>query len=280
MFKHVVITRFNLRHTPFSTHSDEEWIRWTRDRIAIFNTYCLPSFINQTTKRFTWMIYFDKDTPQEFHPFIHQINRLEFIEVLFAEGHDHFLQKCNQDVQRIANGEKWIIQTRCDNDDSLHQSAIQNIQSQFRPKDKFMISLVSGYALDASNRRLSHYYNPTSPFISIIEENKKEEMIGIFNRSHAHWERLKLNVMAEILDKNDDSCFIIRKTCWMQIIHGENVLNNFFWGIPVLASKPLSDFGLKLFTQSQSVFDILKCVRHVQWKNYLKSSIVRMLKKA
>lgn len=69
MYEHFVITKFNLRKYCICIEDINDWIEWTRDRIFLFKTYCLPSFLNQTNKNFTWLIYFDKNTPIEFNYF-------------------------------------------------------------------------------------------------------------------------------------------------------------------------------------------------------------------
>ena len=160
MFKHFVITQFNLKKFPLAKDTVEDWKDWTRERITLFKAYCLPSFLNQTNKNFTWLIYFDKETPPEFQYLIDELEQVNFAQIRFADGFDNFMLNYREDMRALAASTRWMIETRCDNDDSLEKDAIQTIQRNFKASDGFMISLASGYTLNTEDNTLSHYYYP------------------------------------------------------------------------------------------------------------------------
>ena len=59
---HVILTRFNL-----PTAGVESLVRaqegWLRDRQVLFEKYCLPSVKFQTRQDFSWIVYFDTQSP-------------------------------------------------------------------------------------------------------------------------------------------------------------------------------------------------------------------------
>ena len=276
MFKHFMITQFNLRKFPLATDAEEGWKNWTRERITLFKTYCLPSFLNQSSKNFTWLIYFDIETPPEFHYLIDELQQVSFIQIRFADGFDHFMTSYLDDIKALSDDTPWVITSRCDNDDCLEKDAISTIQNCFVEQDEFLISLASGYTLNTHDNTLSHYYYPMSPFISLVESTKKNALTGIFDREHTKWEALRLKITTELSKKNKKSVFALEKPYWIQVVHGKNVSNSFNRGFPVIRPKDLGDFGINLKTTKQSIFKIPMYYNYVLWKRYLKSSIVRM----
>ena len=279
MFKHFVITQFNLKRFPLAKDTEEEWKNWTRERITLFKSYCLPSFLNQSCKKFTWLIYFDKDTPSEFDNLINELEKEDFIAVRYSDGFDDFMATYRDEMKTLAGNAEWIIETRCDNDDCLEKDAIQTIQGHFKASDGFMVSLASGYTLDTVNHTLSHYYYPMSPFISLIESNDRHELTGIFAKEHTKWDPLRLKITTELFGKNRKSVFALEKPYWIQVVHGKNVSNSFNRGFPVLKPKDLSAFGIDVQTKKQSIFSIPGYYNYVLWKRYFKSAIVRMFAK-
>ncbi len=280
MFKHFIITQFNLRKFPYGNITETEWINWTQDRIKLFKTYCLPSFLNQSNKNFTWLIYFDTKTPQKFNYLHEELNNISFVKLLFADGYHQFMEKYIGDIKKLSDNTEWIITSRCDNDDTLHKDAVNAIQNNFIQKDEFLISLASGYTLNIIDNTLSHYYYPMSPFISLVESTKKELLKGIFYKEHTRWDELRLKISTELLKKNKRSVFVLEKPYWIQIIHSKNQSNNFKRGLPVVKTKDLSrDFGINIQTKKQSIFKVTDYYHYVYWKRYFKSSIVRLFAK-
>src|SRR5258706_3766487 len=239
-FAHFLLTQFNLRNFSKSSQAAyDQWLNWTRDRITLFKTYCLPSILNQTAKNFSWLIYFDAGTPTEFKPFIQELEGYEFIKICYCEGGEDFLENYLQEVKRrVKQDNQWIITTRLDNDDALHRSAIEIIQQNFIEKDKFLISLASGYVMDIERKVLAHYFYPMSPFISLIESCSGNS-VGIFALPHTQWQSLRLFIYKEMyfefFKKSErQSRFVLKSPLWIQIFHGKNVSNSFYHELPVL----------------------------------------------
>jgi hypothetical protein len=284
-FLHFIITQFNLRNFPLPDNvSHERWVKWTVDRIGLFREYCLPSVLNQSCKEFLWLIFFDSSTPDEFSGFISELESFPFIRICYSNGAQDFNERYTDELRkRMVNKINWIVTTRLDNDDCLHKDAVDVIRKNFTQKHKFLISLASGYVLNINDKTLSHYYYPMSPFISLIE-NTDEDIRGVFEKIHTKWDDLRLFVLKEIwLDtinrKARRSRFILRQPMWIQTVHGDNVSNSFYRGLPVLKRRDLSSFSVNITTKKQSFRIIGRYYNYVIWKRYLKCTIIRILLK-
>ena len=282
-YSHYIITQFNLRNFPLSNRNDfESWLKWTRNRIKLFREYCLPSVMNQSSKSFTWLLFFDIDTPEEFNGFLKELDAFPGINICFCRGIEDFEQNYLGEVKkRIEKSVRWIITSRIDNDDCLNVDAIRTIQENFTERHKFLISLASGYVLNINDRTLSHYFYPMSPFISLIE-SCESNIEGVFSKVHTKWESLRLFVFKELWlewfnKKARKSRFIMKKPLWIQTFHGDNISNSFYRGFPVLRQKDLSGFSLDFPSNSLSVRTIGKYYDYVTWKRYFKCLIIKFL---
>lgn len=284
-YDHFLLTQFNLKNFPKGKLDDEKsWINWTRDRIGIFKRYCLPSVLRQTTKSFTWILYFDEDTPQEFTPFLNELREIPFVKLAFCKGMDDFQENHMQAVRQLANKDMpYLLTSRMDNDDALHQDAIRTIQGHFRAKPGYLISLSSGYVLNPDDMILSHYFYPMSPFISLVEKNN-DRIKGIFQKGHTRWNELRLFALKEIWHEyftpgKRKAYFEVDRPLWMQVVHGDNVSNSFYRGFPVLKETDLHDFGITEKSRPGPIESLPKYYHYVFWKRYLKSSIVKLAKR-
>lgn len=282
-FLHFVITQFNLRNFPLSENNAlEGWKEWTRKRIALFREFCLPSLLNQSNRNFTWLIYFDSETPGEFSGFIESLKATGLINICYCNGIEDFNSSYINEVRsRLSPGIKWVITTRTDNDDCLHRDAVKIIQENFMEIHKFLISLASGYTMNLNDKTMSHYFYPMSPFISLIEDSDKE-IKGVFEKGHTKWDHLRLFVLREIRleyfrRKERRSRFILKTPLWIQTVHGDNVSNSFYRGFPVLRIKDLSAFSLVFNNEKQSLWVVSKYYNYVMWKRYFKSLIIKLI---
>ncbi len=282
-FAHFIITQFNLRNFPLSDGAGyEKWIQWTRNRIDLFRKFCLPSMINQTCKDFTWLLFFDSETPPEFDGFIENQKSYKFIEICRSDGiNDFYAGYFDEIKKRLPENAGWIITTRIDNDDVLHRDAVKTIQLNFEEKHKYLISLASGYILNTADNRMSHYFYPMSPFISLIE-NTGNSPSGVFEKGHTKWDELRLFVFREIWHEffrpgKRKSRFILKRPMWIQIVHGENVSNSFIRGLPVLREIDPGDFSLSFRNKKQTLRTLPSYFNYVMWKRYFKCLIVKTI---
>jgi hypothetical protein len=282
-FTHFIITQFNLRNFQLSDNASyEKWISWTRNRTDLFMKFCLPSVINQTCKDFKWLLFFDSETPAEFDEFSKSLETYDFINVCHSDGIDDFNTGYFREIKkRLPENAGWIITTRIDNDDALHRDAVKIIHQNFTEKHKYLISLASGYILNTADNRMSHYFYPMSPFISLIE-NAAESPAGVFEKGHTRWDTLRLFIFREIWYEffrpgKRRSRFILKKPMWIQTVHGGNVSNSFNRGLPVLREIDPGDFSLDFRNKKQTLKAVPGYYNYVIWKRYFKCLIIKTI---
>ncbi len=280
-FQHFIITPFNLKNYPKAIYDDERWLAWTKKRIGIFNTYCFSSITNQSTRNFVWLIYLDIGTPDDIREQLPVLDDYPHIHYVFADGFPDFIDRYKNDMRSMCRQEvEWIVSSRFDNDDCMHRQAIETIQKKIQPVDEYMVSLVSGYVYNIHLGKLSHYYYPNSPFISLVENRQKQELKGIFHLlNHCAWPPLKFYLSRELKHPSDEVCFVTDPILWMQIYHEENISNSFYRGVPVLKKRDLSDFGLQQRSKASSLAVFVHYRSLYYWKLYIKICIYRLKSK-
>ena len=231
MFRHYIITRFNLRakEWQFTKNStkvlDENWLK---NRFELFEKYCLPSLLSQTNKNFEWVIYFDTETPAFYKDKIEVYRqKLPNLVPVFVENMELFLPSIQAHIKN--NNQEYVITTRLDNDDCVSKYFVDEIQKNFNKQTYEALDFVDGYSLQISPDfklgKKRHLYNP---FISLVE--KKQNPTSVWSRSHTSWKR-------ETRIKR-----ILNNRIWMVIIHQENKVNEFDGYGKVNAEEIFQDF--------------------------------------
>lgn len=215
-FTHTVITRFNLRNSDWHATKNNDAVlteKWLTNRFQLFEKYCLPSLINQSNNNFNWRIYFDTTTSQSIVKKIHAIsNKGEYFTPVFVDGMEGFLP----DIQRYIRSldSEFMITSRVDNDDCLHEQYIDEIQKRFDFQDYMAIDFIDGYALQlVPFVRVGLKRWASNPFISLIE--RKENALSVWHKSHTEWKREH-----RVITVTDTRV-------WMQVVHYENKVNEF-----------------------------------------------------
>lgn len=239
MFKHFLITRFNLKVDGWETTKNKELLLsrdWLHHRFDLFESYCLPSVQNQTNQKFIWYVFFNSDTPIEYVARINSIScRYDRLRPIFIDGRKHLnitlLSSINAD---ISSDDKYIITSRLDNDDGLHMSFVDTVQNCFTMQNSCIIDIVDGYQLildELNNKnKVGMISDKFNPFISLIESSKNPKTV--ISRMHHHW---------------SDSGKVISiqgKRLWFQVIHGKNKLNFKDRTFILTNSFPKDEFGL------------------------------------
>ena len=216
MFEHFLITRFNLRNPRWTSSRSQHPAlseAWLQDRFGLFEQYCLPSVTAQTEPGFTWLVYFDTETPPQWRPQIESYGQIcQQFQPVFVDGMAAFLG----DVQaRIAaSTAPYLITSRLDNDDCVSSDFIARVQAQFAPTDFLALDFIDGYMLEiAPVLRLGRTVNAYNPFVSLIERNR--EPLSVWHKDHAQWKR-------------EPRLRRIRgQRIWLTVIHRENKTNEF-----------------------------------------------------
>lgn len=218
MFEHFIVTRFNLRVSEWKTTkngldvlSDE----WMDDRLEKFEKYCLPSVLNQKNKNFKWLIFFDKMTSNKYLQKIDDLTKISSnIYCYFINGITELKQAFTDAIKSFpAKDNKWIITTRLDNDDIIHEKFVEEIQNNFTPVHETIIDLRNGLQLNIQKEQaeVKELHNEFNPFISLIENC--EQFQTVISKPHRDWKSAK-NII--VLDAYP---------LWIEVIHTNNKLN-------------------------------------------------------
>lgn len=278
--EHIVLTRFNLVGIG-GMKSEQEWLRWNADRFQLFQSYCLPSMLQQTAT-FTWHLYFDEQTPEQHLPEIRELETHTFIRTFFLAGKELFFRDHMQELRgTISPDKRWLITTRVDNDDCLHAEALAAVQDRFEPRDQLIINLSSGYAYHLESGFMSHYYYMKSPFQSVVEDLQKETLMGVYHKRHSHWQTGKAapwgRVIKSVFTGKRSHVYLLKKPYWIQLIHGDNVSNDAMRGFPLLRSRSLDAYGIRQRNKASRVRDIPRYYHFIWWKWYVKGFLMRLL---
>lgn len=243
MFKHFILTRFNLKlegipkldknNKPVQT---EEWLE---ERFNLFEKYCLPSIMAQTCKKFVWFVMFDTNTPGSY---IKKINKYEslfplLIPLFLEKGDSNSIKTLfNQEKNKYLDvGTKYIITTRIDNDDAFHQDMIHEVQEQFNCQQNVVISFTHGMQYDLRKQILTQLHYGDNHFISRIEKvsNCVETVI-----TYDHTYISKVAEVTYIENKY--------KPMWIEIIHEGNLINSLYpTSVPKFCGKLFGAFNLE-----------------------------------
>ncbi len=218
LYKHFVITRFNIRanygcklknpdNNPMLRILDEDYLE---ERFNIFEKYTMQSMKKQTNQNFTWLILFHKRTPDKFKQKIQQLKKeLNFEDLYFDdENKFDFLDYCNNQEEET----EWFITTRIDNDDMFAKDYINKIQEYANENlHTSILSFERGIKYDLNSKKIYEYERKDNHFLSMI--GTKEECILQYNHAKI------FNSEKEVVMLNSD------KPMWTEIIHESNVIN-------------------------------------------------------
>lgn len=191
-YKHFVITRFN---NNIYKRPDSQ--RWMDKRMFIFKKYLLPSIMSQTSKNFSWVMTFDKKTPDNILRYFEELG----VIIIFTRAKEWIPPK----------EAEWIVTSRIDNDDAYFPTFIEEIQRELVPQRRLID--VEYCIYDHINKKLYDYERPSpnSPFITVVE--KWDDAKGVYAHEHS------------FMPNKFSSYRIPGKILACQVIHGDNVLN-------------------------------------------------------
>ena len=202
-YKHLILTRWNLGiYSTDNPYRDKvgDVAKWTDDRVRLFETYCLPSVLDQTSQAFTWLMAFDPNSPGWL---LDKYEHLEGVEIIFEQPH-LWLRKQDPVAE-------WLITSRFDNDDIYSPTFVEEIHGAFREQEeiidiKYQIWDTSTWAEYNSTRTRNN-----SPFLSLIEPWSALPMTAM-GRPHTN--------MVDLFQNRR-----IEKYLATQVIHGRNIMN-------------------------------------------------------
>ncbi|WP_197429323.1 glycosyltransferase [Winogradskyella endarachnes] len=216
VYKHFLITRFNLRNPKWVADKKNAPIltdQWHDNRFKLFNDFCFESVNNQTNKNFQWLVFFDTTTPQKYRDIIDSFkSRMDNFYPIYIDGMDLYLPSIKDYISNF--NEEYIITSRLDNDDCISKYYIEEVQKRFNKQHFMAIDFIDGYSLQIKpNVKIGKRIDQYSPFISLIEKNDNPKTV--WSASHSHWKREK-NVQ-----------FVRHVNLWTAVSHLENKVNGF-----------------------------------------------------
>lgn len=206
MFKHYLLTRYNIGLYDGNPYKIKDRTKWMADRLDLFKE-CAASVKAQSCKKFEWFIFIDPMTrPMDGEEILDVLSDVATSGLVMA----HICRGMQIPPQK--DPAEWIITTRMDNDDRLNSGFIEAIQNEFDEKTEVID--VKGLQLDLKSGKYckTDRIKPNSPFISLIE--KTEGMRTVFQETHS---TLYITHGGRFVETSDP--------LYYQVIHGANVMN-------------------------------------------------------
>lgn len=243
MTHHFILTRFNvwIWGRDKSGHAIER-NEWLRERLRLFETYCLPSVVGQTEDNFVWVMLVDEDTPDEFRGRIMryrgQCSQIRVVKVRRGCG-EYFARVFQQVVGKAlkecgAEPGDLCLTTYLDNDDSIRRDFAADVRRRceaFRLEPGHDSFLSFDYGLQVFQQlgnlttRIAY---PNNHFITLAECLSEEAMSADERMakvrtcygygSHFLLERRGLARVEHVKDK--------RNPMWAEVVHQGNVDND------------------------------------------------------
>jgi len=219
-FEHCILTRFNVKLGWLNKYGESKSRGldpdWLNDRFKLFEQFCYPSLHCQTNQQFKWLVFFDVQTPELFKEKISKYAEWKnFIPIYVDYFEDKVLRESL--LQNIGNETNFLITTRVDNDDALRKTFVESIQKNFFSQEFEFINFVNGYVLSLANLKLYALKHLSSPFASLIERRVDLTSDGfktVLCEDHG-----KLSEVGAVKQIN-------AQPAWIQIVHGNNVINS------------------------------------------------------
>ncbi len=234
MFQHYILTRFNLRSDDWTVTKNNEKVlteEWLEERFDLFENYCFTSVKNQTNQNFKWLVFFDINTPEVYKQKVENYRKTyqNFLP-FFINGMNDFLPEIVKNINKL-DSKEYIITSRLDNDDCIHENYTRVVQSYFNYQDHQALDINDGYTLETGkSTRLGVLTKLNNPFISLIEKKDNFKTVW-FRTRHGSWK----------YEKNMTRIKNLR--LWLSIIHSKNKVNK-FWGYGKVDPEKLYEFHI------------------------------------
>ena len=214
---HVLMTRFNLA-TPGREAAIRNRPDWLATRFRLFEEFCLPSVAEQTRKAFTWIIYFDKDTPAEFKD---RVTALQS-QVPFEAWYTGLFPASGwpQSVAAVLGAKPGtmpptVLTSRLDNDDALARDYMERTAAAAVgqvPAPRTGIVITNGYIRSATSAyRISHPCNAFASWLERVDQpGGPLTAMGI-----SHIDAADFGPLVQVPGPGG----------WLQVVHGGNVSN-------------------------------------------------------
>jgi hypothetical protein len=221
-FNHLLITKFNIATTlsygPFSQRLDDAWLR---DRLAEFETFCLPSVRGQVDASFRWIVLCDEESPQWFKD--RMLSEPNVFTPLFVTGMTNATMS-----RRLAElgyiDERPLVTTRLDSDDAISRDFMATVQKQYAGQDRLFLEFPLG--LRSYRGGLFSALWRSAPFLTLIEAPHADGSPYDIVYIHSH----------DQVVKKEKTKAIWGKRYWIRSMHDRNSIQSAV-GIPRLSAR-------------------------------------------
>jgi hypothetical protein len=204
---HVLLTRFNL-----PSAGAESFIRarenWLRQRITLFETYCVPSVLHQTVAGLKWIIYLDPQSPEWLKNRMLELSSSGLFAPIYREEVQH--SELLADIRSIVctPGER-LVTTNLDNDDGLARDFAERVQAVSLGLTRRVVYVDHGLIIGSKKLYLRN--DQRNAFCSVAES--WDAPMTCWSAWHTE------------LDKTMPAAHVGGGPGWLQVIHGDNVSN-------------------------------------------------------
>lgn len=274
MFKHFLITRFNLSYEVFAQDRNGRKTLsydWMVDRFALFEKFCLPSVANQSVKNFEWLVFFDNETPSEFKAKIDKYKQdYSFFTPIFV-GNPLTQQSLEDSVNfKLSPEDSYLISTRIDNDDAIHKDFLLEIQKLFNYQEDCFINFTYGYQWHVDRSVLIDRRSVSGHFPSRIEKIQNGVKSVFVDHS-----KIQEIIGAQSMDIDNSE-----KPMWIEVIHDTNVRNRHRVAIPQFNNSVIENFNLDVkIDQKNSMIMFFKYLKQTPFKKVLYVYLKKFLSK-
>ncbi len=204
----VIVTRFNL-----PSAGAESLIRaqegWLRNRIGLFEQYCLPSVLGQTDRSLSWIVYLDPQSPEWLLDRMRPLVDRGVLTVLYRESVTG--SELAADIGAVLGPDRpdYLLTVNLDNDDALAIDFVERLRRVDPVADSVAIYFTNGLA--RSSHALYFQRDRSNAFGAVRERWMSPRTCW------ADWHIL--------LGRHMPVQRVGGAPAWLQVVHGQNVSN-------------------------------------------------------
>lgn len=248
--QHVVLTRFNVR-LRWHQHGGAQW---TDDRLDLFERTLHSSMVGQTSRDFTWLVFFDESTTPGQRERVSRLSDHErlFTPVYISEVFD--VAHVRAELARRWPDVDFLLTSRVDNDDALACDFVATVREYAEGLvAQAPVFLNPTYGVQFDGRLLYTRPWPWNAFISLLEPGHAP--MSVFVDQH-----YSLGQYARCHEIGSGDAL------WLQNIHGGNLANNVN-GVPLRRIDDVTDrFSLDLDATPASYRDLAAAVGRIGYR--------------
>jgi hypothetical protein len=231
LFEHYLLTCFNVDRgfDPENIRNSSEYLD---SRFSIFESITVPSVAAQSLSSFSWLVFFDINTPIQYKKRFSYITESVNMKPIYVKDYNDIKIALKREIKPET---EYLVTTNLDNDDAIAENFIEIIQSNLKEEEVYLMNFLMGYMMSDRGLFMREYFS--SPFHTLCEQ-VSDEPITCFDITH--------RFLFELQEKGVSLYQIICEPTWLQIIHGSNVRNKIEANaVPIFGLKNLTRFHIQ-----------------------------------